>query len=289
MFTLAVFRVEKTKDYTTMSNHHLKNRNLSLKAVGIMSKILSLPDDWDYTLRGLSKLTSDGIDSVRAAIRELEAAGYIVRSQSRDAHGRLSKNEYTVYEIPHLLGPSPDNPSLDIPSSENPTTVIPSTENPSMENPTQVNTKKKSIIQGLKTNSINYPSINHSAFGTPDGMDVIDVRERYRKILEDNLEVDIIRDRYNADSLDEIVEIMLDAICSTNTTIRINGEEMPQAVVKSRFLKLRSSHIEYVFDALKQNPSDIRNIRSYLLTTLYNASLTMDNYYTALVNHDMSH
>ena len=272
-----------------MSNHHLKNRKLSLKAVGIMSKILSLPDDWDYTLRGLSKLTSDGIDSVRAAIRELEAAGYIVRSQSRDAHGRLSKNEYTVYEIPQLLDPSPDNPSLDIPSSENPTTVIPSTENPSMENPTQVNTKKKSIIQGLKTNSINYPSINHSAFGTPDGMDGIDVRERYREILEDNLEVDIIRDRYNAESLDEIVEIMLDAICSTNTTIRINGEEMPQAVVKSRFLKLRSSHIEYVFDALKQNPSDIRNIRSYLLTTLYNASLTMDNYYTALVNHDMSH
>ena len=178
MFTLAVFRVEKTRDYTTMSNHHLKNRKLSLKAVGIMSKILSLPDDWDYTLRGLSKLTSDGIDSVRAAIRELEAAGYIVRSQSRDAHGRLSKNEYTVYEIPQLLdpspdNPSPDNPSLDIPSSENPTTVIPSTENPSMENPTQVNTKKKSIIQGLKTNSINYPSINHSAFGTPDGMDGI--------------------------------------------------------------------------------------------------------------------
>lgn len=272
-----------------MSNHHLKNRSLSLKAVGIMSKILSLPDDWDYTLRGLTKLTSDGIDSVRAAIRELEAAGYIVRSQSRDAHGRLSKNEYTVYEIPRIPAPPSEEPALDLPSSEKPTTVIPSMESPSADNPTQVNTKKKSILQGLKTNSINNPSINHSAFGVPDGMDGMDVRERYREILEDNLEVDIVRDRYNAERLEEIIEIMLDAICSSNSTIRINGEEMPQSVVKSRFLKLSSSHIEYVFDALRQNPSDIRNIRSYLLTTLYNASLTMDNYYTALVNHDMSH
>jgi len=288
VFTLAVFRVEKTRDYTTMSNHHLKNRKLSLKAVGIMSKILSLPDDWDYTLRGLSKLTSDGIDSVRAAIRELEAAGYIVRSQSRDAHGRLSKNEYTVYEIPQLLDPSPDNPSLDIPSSENPTTVIPSTENPSMENPTQVNTKKKSIIQGLKTNSINYPSINHSAFGISDGMDEMEEREIYREMIMENIEYDILVTRDNADRLDEIVEIMLDAVCSKNLTVRINGEDMSQQVVKSRFLKLNSSHIEYVFDTLQKNPSDIRNIRSYLLTTLYNASLTMDNYYTALVNHDMA-
>ena len=81
---------------------------------------------------------------------------------------------------------------------------------------------------------------------------------------------------------------MLDAVCSKNPTVRINGEDMSQQVVKSRFLKLNSSHIEYVFETLQKNPSDIRNIRSYLLTTLYNAFLTMDNYYTALVNHDMA-
>ncbi len=285
---MAVFRVEKTRDYTTMSNHHLKNRNLSLKAVGIMSKILSLPDDWDYTLRGLSKLTTDGIDSVRAAIKELEAAGYIVRTQNRDSHGRLSKNEYTVYEIPRLLTPSPEEPLLDIPSSGNPTTVNPTLGNPSTVNPTQVNTKKKSIIQELKTNSMKNPSINHSCAGLPDGMDMMDEREKYREIIEANIEFDILSTRDDADRLEEIVEIMLDVICSSNPTIRINGENMPHEIVKSRFLKLNSSHIEYVFDALKRNPSDIRNIRSYLLTTLYNASMTMDNYYTALVNHDMS-
>ena len=271
-----------------MSNHHLKNRNLSLKAVGIMSKILSLPDDWDYTLRGLSKLTTDGIDSVRAAIKELEAAGYIVRTQNRDSHGRLSKNEYTVYEIPRLLTPSPEEPLSDSPSSGNPTTVNPSLGNPSTANPTQVNTKKKSIIQELKTNSMKNPSINHSCAGLPDGMDMMDEREKYREIIEANIEFDILRTRDDAERLEEIVEIMLDVICSSNPTIRINGENMPHEIVKSRFLKLNSSHIEYVFDALKRNPSDIRNIRSYLLTTLYNASMTMDNYYTALVNHDMS-
>lgn len=285
---MAVFRVEKTRDYTTMSNHHLKNRNLSLKAVGIMSKILSLPDDWDYTLRGLSKLTTDGIDSVRAAIKELEAAGYIVRTQNRDSHGRLSKNEYTVYEIPRFLTPSPEEPLSDSPSSGNPTTVNPSLGNPSTANPTQVNTKKKSIIQELKTNSMKNPSINHSSTGFPDGMDMMDEREKYREIIEANIEFDILRTRDDAERLEEIVEIMLDVICSSNPTIRINGENMPHEIVKSRFLKLNSSHIEYVFDALKRNPSDIRNIRSYLLTTLYNASMTMDNYYTALVNHDMS-
>ena len=72
----------------------------------------------------------------------------------------------------------------------------------------------------------------------------------------------------------------------TAPTIRINGEDMPQQVVKSRFLKLNSSHIEYVLEAMNKNPADIRNIRAYLLTALYNASLTIDNYYSALVNHD---
>ena len=86
--------------------------------------------------------------------------------------------------------------------------------------------------------------------------------------------------------LDEIIEIMLDAVCSNSPTIRINGEDMPQQVVKSRFLKLNSSHIDYVFDAMRDCPSDIRNIRAYLLTTLYNATLTIDNYYAAKVNHD---
>ena len=109
-----------------------------------------------------------------------------------------------------------------------------------------------------------------------------------RELLWENLELDILAHdtRLDMDRVNELLEIMLDAVCSTSPTIRINGEDMPQQVVKSRFLKLNSSHIEYVLEAMNKNPSDIRNIRAYLLTALYNASLTIDNYYSALVNHD---
>ena len=106
------------------------------------------------------------------------------------------------------------------------------------------------------------------------------------KIVQDS-DLPQIKEKQNSLSINKSA-CMLDAVCSKNPTVRINGEDMSQQVVKSRFLKLNSSHIEYVFETLQKNPSDIRNIRSYLLTTLYNAFLTMDNYYTALVNHDMA-
>ena len=123
-----------------------------------------------------------------------------------------------------------------------------------------------------------------------DLLTVVEVAEAigYKEIIEENIEYEIMKDRPDGDRLGEIVEIMLDAVCSTAPTIRINGEDMPQQVVKSRFLKLDSSHIEYVFHAMKECPSDIRNIRAYLLTTLYNAPATMGNFYSAKVNHDFN-
>ena len=117
----------------------------------------------------------------------------------------------------------------------------------------------------------------------------MDERERYKEIIEENIEYEIMKDRPDGDRLGEIVEIMLDAVCSTAPTIRINGEDMPQQVVKSRFLKLDSSHIEYVFHAMNNCPSDIRNIRAYLLTTLYNAPATMDNFYSATRSNNNSY
>ena len=274
---MAVFRVARVGDFTTMSNHHLRNKKLSLKAVGLMSKILSLPDEWDYSLKGLAKLNTDGIDGVRSAVKELEDAGYIIRRQLRDKDGRMSRSEYLVFEIPELA-----KPMLETPSSENPTPVKPSTGVPSSDSPTQINTNQV-ITQEKNYSGNNYQSINL------DGMDRMDLRARYEEIIRDNLELDILSQdrRFDISRVNEMVEIMLDAVCSTRPTICINGEDMPQQVVKSRFLKLNSSHIEYVLHAMDECPSDIRNIRAYMLTTLYNASLTMDNYYSALVNHDL--
>jgi phage replication protein len=266
-----------------MSNHHLRNKKLSLKAVGLMSKILSLPDEWDYSLKGLAKLNTDGIDGVRSAVQELEDAGYIIRRQRRDKNGRMAQSEYLVFEIPELAKPASDSPA-----SEKPMPVKPATDVPTSGNPMQINTNQV-ITHQENTLLNNTPSINHSGSGRRnDRTDWMDERERYKEIIEENIEYEIMKDRPDGDRLGEIVEIMLDAVCSTAPTIRINGEDMPQQVVKSRFLKLDSSHIEYVFHAMKECPSDIRNIRAYLLTTLYNAPATMGNFYSAKVNHDFN-
>ena len=273
---MGVFRVNKNKNYTVMSNVHLRDKALPLKAKGLLSLMLSLPEDWDYSMRGLAKLSADGLDSTRAAVKALERSGYVVRRQLYDARGRFSNNEYTVFEIPQ-----PSSPSSDLPLTGKPSTEKPSSDAPLSEKPSQINTEQV-ITQERNTDLNNYQSINL------DGMDRMDERERYREIIEENIEYEIMKDRPDGDRLGEIVEIMLDAVCSTAPTIRINGEDMPQQVVKSRFLKLDSSHIEYVFHAMKECPSDIRNIRAYLLTTLYNAPATMDNFYSAKVNHDFN-
>ena len=119
-----------------MSNHHLQDKMLSLKAKGLLSYMLSLPDDWDYSLKGLTVGCKDGLDSVRTAVLELEEHGYVVRTQLRDENGRMSRSHYEVYEIPEMRKPSPE-----IPSSEKPTTVNPIPVSPSTDNPTQINTK----------------------------------------------------------------------------------------------------------------------------------------------------
>ena len=119
-----------------------------------------------------------------------------------------------------------------------------------------------------------------------DEMDRIDERNNYLELIRENIEYDCFEKR-EQEKVDELVEIMLDVVCSAKKTLWVNSEEMPKEAVKSRFLKLTHGHIEYVLLALKKNTSDVRNIRSYLITTLYNALSTMDNYFTALVNHDM--
>ena len=111
---MAVFRIQKTGNYTIMSNHHLNNKALSLKAKGLLSLMLSLPDSWDYTTRGLASICKEGVDGICATVRELEAAGYIVRRRVRDASGKVRGMEYTVFEQPQE--PAPEKPVLDAPA-----------------------------------------------------------------------------------------------------------------------------------------------------------------------------
>ena len=274
---MAVYRVNKNRGYTVMANFHLRDKNLSLKAVGLLSKMLSFNDGWQFSTRGLSAICKEGPDAILSALRELENYGYLVRHQARDEKGRMSSMVFEIYEKPQEVLPEAGNPYTENPDADNPVTEKPYTGNPAQRNTDQVITEK------TNTSLNNYQSINL------DGMDRMDERESYRELLWENLELDILAHdtRLDMDRVNELLEIMLDAVCSTSPTIRINGEDMPQQVVKSRFLKLNSSHIECVLQAMNENPSAIRNIRAYLLTALYNAPLTMDNYYSALVNHDL--
>ena len=269
---MAVFRVQKIQNYTVMSNYHLNDKTLSLKAKGLLSLMLSLPDNWDYTTRGLAVICKEGVDGIRATVRELEDAGYIIRCRVRDKSGLMHGMEYTVFEQPQT--PEPGNPVQAEPEREKPVQAKPVQAEPAQENPAQLNTKE--------TNNENskYESNPIRAAGQ---------RAEYRALLLKNIEYPILAQNNPMDTmrLDELVELMLDVVCSKRAAIRISGEEMPAEVVKSRFLKLGAEHIQYVLDCLKDNPPRIRNIKQYLLAALYNAPLTIENYYAAQIEHDL--
>ena len=274
---MAVFRIEKTKGYTVMSKHHFQDKRISLKAKGLLSEMLSLPESWDYTLAGLASINKESVDAIRTAVWELEKAGYIVRRQGRDGKGKMSAIEYIIYEYPQLPTPMSENPML-----ENPTTDKPMT-----ENPTQLNTKE-SITKESNTYLIKYPSIKEPQIFS-DRIDEIKSREEFEEIVKENLDYEIIchDKRYNKAQLDEVVMLIIDTLCSPALTVRINGTDLPKAAVAERLLSLDSEHIEYVMFAMERSKPNVKNIRAYLLTALYNAPATMDSYYSALVSHDL--
>jgi len=283
---MAVCRVEKTKNYTVMANYHLRDKRLSLKAVGLLSKMLSLPEEWDYTTRGLAAICKDGVDAIGAALKELENCGYLVRHRLRDDRGRMRDTEYVIYESPHTALPDTENPYLD-----NPDTVKPDTENPAQLSKDISDSLKEKNKNGSSIHSIPFPSGEEHApnLGSKRKDAKIEEMARYRTLIKENIEYDALccDFPYSHDRLDEIVELLVETVCSGKQYIRVSGEDYPAEVVKSRLLKLDSEHIRFVFDCLKENTTKIRNIRQYLLATLYNAPATIGSYYSALVNHDM--
>ena len=286
---MAVFRIERTRDYTVMSNHHLRNANLSLKAKGLLSMILSLPEEWNYTTRGLASICKEGVDAIGSALKELETAGYIVRRQLRGTNGRITDTEYVIYEQPQPDMSQPDTAS---PDTENPDMVKPDTEKPAELNIEKSNTQK-SITDGLSsTDSI--PFRETAAARPPErkGRDAMSVTEieNYRELILENIEYDYLCREFATyrEDLDEIVELMVETVCARRKTTRIAGSDFPHEVVRSRFLKLDSEHIRFVMDSLQKNTTEVRNMKQYLLTVLFNASTTISNYYTSQVNHDMN-
>ena len=307
---MAVFRVERNTGYTVMSNHHLRNKELSLKAKGLLSQMLSLPEDWDYTLAGLSHINREKIDAIREAVKELEKAGYIVRSRERDEKGRLRGADYVIYEQPQPREPeaatsseqppTSDLPTLENPTLDNPTLEKPTLEKPTLENPTQLNkdisSKEQSITDLSSTHSIPFHSLNPSpledAAQLPERKrkEATDAYSVYEEIIKDNIDYDILKQdmKFDSDRLDEIVDLMLETVCTARKRVRIAGDDYPAELVKSKFMKLDGEHIRFVLDCMRENTTKIRNIKQYLKAALFNAPSTIGNYYTSLVAHDMA-
>lgn len=282
---MAVFRVEKTKDFTIMSNHHLRNPKLSLKAKGLLSLMLSLPEDWDYTTKGLAQVCKEGVDSIGTALKELERYGYLTRRRLRCENGQLGDIEYTIHETPAEVSGESGSPKR-----ENPGQVNPGQAKPEQEKPAQLNTNIQKtdppITKKLRTDLSIHPSADGDT-EIRDGIDGSDLVDAYREIIRDNVEYECLISRYGKERMDETVELILETVAARRPYIRIAGEDYPKEIVRSRFLKLNSGHLEYVFECMDRNTAKISNIKAYLLAALFNAPATMDSYYRAEVNHDL--
>ena len=292
---MAVFRIDKTKDYTVMANFHLRDKSLSLKAKGLLSLMLSLPEDWDYTTKGLAYICKDGVDSICAAVKELENAGYVQRKRNRNSQGRLTNVEYTILEKPISTpevpqaakrdkSPKRENPVLDNPVLENPRQDIPEQDLPKQEKPAQLNTNTSSK-EKINTDISN----THSFFPSADVTS--DCGQTERRItsgdIRAQIEYEIMAQRYRRDQLDELVEIMLEVALNRSPTIHIGRDaEYPTYYVQERFQRINSMHIEKVMDGIAENRTRVYNTKAYLIAALFNSVSTIDHHYAMLYNSE---
>ena len=371
-------RVKRTSGYTIMSNYHLRDMNLSLKASGLLSLVLSLPEDWQYSVKGLTAIVKEGESAVKSALQELEQHGYLRRTEIRTESGKFQGLEYIFLEYPgqledlqnpngreqtiqnmqkkmaqkmqigtqngwdntyealgkaaiidinqpgvtypitekwQLKTPQVENPLTENQQSKTPRVENPLAENqhdentaggkstcgkstvekPEVENPTAdkpIADNRRQIIKDInKDIDISINQSNHNIQKTEKRLiDQMDVMETYRDMIRNNIGYATFSAAEKG-KVDDLVNLMVETLMlpdSENKTIRIAGEKKPVSIVKSVFLQLDMGHIQYVLESLSNTTSRITNMKSYLLTALYNAPLTINNYYQARVNHDFS-
>lgn len=326
-----IFRAIKSKNYTVMSNHHLQNPNLSLKAMGLMSKVLSLPDDWKYSVKGLAAYCRDGYESVRTGLSELEAEGYLVRRQIRNDRGQILCTEYIFRESPDMEIPEleraaieetgtevteepegPEGPGTEpleekeeahgtrintgfLPGSENPMvdkkraackekfmdnrknsrgrespgSDFPITENPSLENPSLGNRHLQNTNK-LNTNKQNIIKSSSRSFRGEEGKEEAVCR------IREQIGYDLLRPKYGQALLDEIVELMAEVSLpgSAAAFYTVNQKRIDRKTMCKRLSILGSEHIRTILEGIRNGPP-IRNVRSYLLTSLYQADTAL--------------
>ena len=303
---MAVFRVMKNQNYTVMCNYHLRDKNLSLKAVGLLSKMLSLSDEWNYTNRGLAAICKEGVDAIGSTLRELEQNGYLVRQQLRSETGRILDTEYIIYEMPQgvtqmntaneetevsvetlsapseqeMEGSAGNNGNVEIPVENAETTVsdmtVPYTDNPDTAGSDTRNTAQlnKDIL------NTDISSINPSVHPTVERLDY----ETAASLIRENIEYPILAQRYKKSKLDMVVDLVVELLCSPSDQVTIGKETYPYDIVKNRMLRLDSECVCYAFDCIDEASANIRCIKPYMQKILFNAPVTMDSYIEAQVN-----
>lgn len=384
-------KADRTGNFTVINNYHLHDKNISTSAKTLMTLLLSLPEDWKLSVRGIAKILNESEYAIRRMMKELETGGYLKKEQHKDKNGRYKETEFTVYEVPQQEAPeavcapetayqtdaesqsytgfraeeqgsaadinienNAEDPGSQAPAPDmgsqpaavstaaqipvftgySPLVEIQQTDNPHMDNPHMDEPFVKSPsaeILTLQNTDNNKRLYNNPIYPNPvsregsDANDGTDNRSlssqhgqgssfrqvkpstqtsdrqksaavprselygRYRDIILANIGYDSLKISlpYETETVDGLVELILEVLCSTKPYIRIAGEEKPRELVKARFLKLRCDHMIYILDCLRENTSRVSNVKQYLLAVLFNAPATMEGYYTLRVGHDL--
>lgn len=283
---MAVLKNKTQGNYVNVSKDILKDKSLSLRDRGMLVTILSLPDNWNFTIAGLAKIIPDGKSCIRSSLECLKKAGYLTKVQDRSARGKFGENVIEVHE-------KPIEPMSDFRITEKPTTDNPITGNPLTENRTQYINKELNTNQGNINQSIphscndeqiegkkGYSTIREMPNHNPDvpasACDADEVSE-YRALIAENIR---LNDLYRAaggmeceeEMVREIYDTICDVVCFPKEYYMIKGQAYPGKIVKSQFLKLKGVHIANLLGRLVNSSREIRNMESYLISTLYEES-----------------
>ena len=294
---MPVCRIMKENNYTRVSNHYLRDNSLSFKAKGLLTLMLSLPEDWDYTITGLAQFTADGRVSIASTIRELEEHGYIRRTQTRGENGSFAQNEYWIYEVPQTENaPYAENMETEDCDSEisekevsdsseltadnestaknglsvsHPNLPIPPTEIPSAEimltgNSTQ---QIKELQKTEKPNLIRY--------------------DLMRARVGQRVEYAVLREEYPKEQLDELISLIVEMEVCEGESMLIAGSLYPVELVKARMQGLNAECIRYVLDCLREVKPQVKNMKKYLMASLFNAPATMENFMESRVQREV--
>ena len=258
---MAILKNPNKERFTVIDNNVFRKSKLTLKGMGMLCFLLSLPDNWDFSEKGLASLFPDGLTSVKTALRELESKGYLTREQARDEMGGFSKMIYTIREIPESI----ENKGF------YPRTGFQFTDNAITENHTQINTKRKN-------NNLNNKSINQSKNVIGQYNDI----NYYKEEISKNINMwAIIQDNQNkSEMITEIISIMADVLSSNSVYTKLSkNRKVLTSDIKNVILNLTQGQFIYLLECISSNKNPITDIYSYILTSIYNIPKTMNLHY----------